>query len=127
KDKILAKSYPVLNAVADALKAEPEIKKVMIEGHTDNKGKASKNMELSDRRARSVMNYLIGKGIAQERLDAQGYGDSKPVAANKTSKGRAANRRVEFHIVDPPSAGALTPGEAPMGLPPEKLPPPPKK
>ena len=83
----------------------------MIEGHTDNKGKASKNMELSDRRARSVLNYLVGKGVASERLDAQGYGDSKPVASNKTSKGRAANRRVEFHIVDPPQANAGAPIE----------------
>ena len=56
KDTILKKSFPVLNAVADALKAEPEIKKIMIEGHTDNRGKASRNMELSDRRARSVLN-----------------------------------------------------------------------
>lgn len=109
KDKILPKSYPVLNAVADALKAEPEIKKIMIEGHTDNVGKASRNMELSDRRARSVMNYLVEHGVSQDRLDAQGYGDSKPVASNKTSKGRAANRRVEFHIVDPPQGGPITP------------------
>jgi outer membrane protein OmpA-like peptidoglycan-associated protein len=120
KDKILKKSYPVLNAVADALKAEPEIKKIMIEGHTDNRGKASKNMELSDRRARSVLNYLVNRGIASERLDAQGYGDSKPVASNKTSKGRAANRRVEFHIVDPaqPGATTATPVEKQPGTPP---------
>ena len=124
KDTILKKSFPVLNAVADALKAEPEIKKIMIEGHTDNRGKASKNMELSDRRARSVMNYLIGKGIAAERLDAQGYGDSKPVASNKTSKGRAANRRVEFHIVDPPQGGAMAPsgGDVQTKPPVEKAP-----
>ena len=109
KDAILKKSYPVLNAVADALKAEPEIKTIMIEGHTDNKGNASRNMELSDRRARSVMNYLINKGISHDRLDAQGYGDSKPVADNTTSKGRAANRRVEFHIVDPPQTNILVP------------------
>jgi OmpA-OmpF porin, OOP family len=125
KDKILAKSFPVLNAVADALKVEPEIKKVMIEGHTDNKGKASRNMELSDRRARSVMTYLIERGIAPERLDAQGYGDSKPVAPNTTSKGRAANRRVEFHIVDPPQGGAgvITPPGMETKPPVEKAPP----
>jgi len=111
KDTILKKSFPVLNAVADALKAEPEIKKIMIEGHTDNRGKASRNMELSDRRARSVLNYLVSHGIAAERLDAQGYGDSKPVADNKTSKGRAANRRVEFHIVDPPQGSMPGPGQ----------------
>jgi OOP family OmpA-OmpF porin len=123
KDTILKKSFPVLNAVADALKVEPEIKKVMIEGHTDNKGKASRNMELSDRRARSVMNYMINKGIASERLDAQGYGDSKPVASNKTSKGRAANRRVEFHIVDPAQAGSLAPPGVDTKPPVEKAPP----
>ena len=120
KDTILKKSYPVLNAVADAMKAEPEIKKIMIEGHTDNRGKASKNMELSDRRARSVLNYLVNKGVASERLDAQGYGDSKPVADNKTAKGRAANRRVEFHIVDPPQGGAPSPS---LATPVEKAPP----
>ena len=79
-------------------------------------------MELSDRRARSVMNYIINKGIASERLDAQGYGDSKPVAPNKTSKGRAANRRVEFHIVDPPQGGGLAPeASAPSAV--DKTPP----
>lgn len=109
KDTILPKSFPVLNAVADALKAQPEIKKVMIEGHTDNRGKASRNMELSDRRARSVLRYLVQHGVASDRLDAQGYGDSKPVASNKTAKGRAANRRVEFHIVDPPMGPLATP------------------
>lgn len=127
KDKILAKSYPVLNAVADALKAEPEIKKIMIEGHTDNVGKASKNMELSDRRARSVLTYLVQHGIASERLDSQGYGDSKPVADNKTKKGKAANRRVEFHIIDPPQGGSLAPSGEPPAVtkpPVEKLPPP---
>ena len=67
KDTILKKSFPVLNAVADALKAEPEIKKIMIEGHTDNKGKASRNMELSDRRARSVLHV---HGQARHRLRA---------------------------------------------------------
>jgi OmpA-OmpF porin, OOP family len=123
KDTILKKSFPVLNAVADALKAEPEIRKIMIEGHTDNKGKASKNMELSDRRARSVMNYMINKGIASDRLDAQGYGDSKPVADNKTSKGRAANRRVEFHIVDPPQTNILVPPGMETKPPVEKAPP----
>ena len=124
KDKILKKSYPVLNAVADALKAEPEIKKIMIEGHTDNVGKASKNMELSDRRARSVLNYLVEHGVPSERLDAQGYGDSKPVASNKTSRGRAANRRVEFHIVDPPQGGSAPTGTDVQTKPPvEKAPP----
>ena len=127
KDKILPPSFPVLNAVADALKAEPEIKKVMIEGHTDDRGKTSRNMELSDRRAKSVLRYLVIHGIEPERLDSQGYGDSKPVATNKTSVGRAANRRVEFHIVEPAMGGSMTPSPelapADKGAPAEKSPP----
>ena len=109
KDKILPKSYPVLNAVADALKAEPEIKKVMVEGHTDNRGSSSHNMELSNRRAHSVLEYLVTRGVAADRLDSQGFGDTKPVADNATSKGRAANRRVEFHIIDPAQGGDVAP------------------
>jgi hypothetical protein len=82
-------------------------------------------MELSDRRARSVLNYLITRGVAADRLDSQGYGDSKPVASNKTSKGRAANRRVEFHIVDPPQGGSPSRWPSDITPPPvEKAPPP---
>ncbi len=127
KAKILPKSTPLLTAVADAFKVEPEIKKVEIQGHTDNRGKASTNMALSNARAQAVRAFLIDHGVEPVRLDAQGYGDAKPVEPNKTSKGRAANRRVEFHIIDPapgsttPSAGTDSP--AVETTPAEKAPP----
>ena len=106
KDTILKKSYPVLEAVSAALKATPAIKKVVIEGHTDNKGKPEMNRDLSERRARSVQTYLVQHGIATERLEAKGYGPDRPIADNKNEKGRALNRRTDFRITDPAPADA---------------------
>jgi outer membrane protein OmpA-like peptidoglycan-associated protein len=57
------------------------------------------NMRLSEARANAVRVYLVSKGIAEDRLEAVGYGPTKPIASNKTAKGRAANRRTEFRIV----------------------------
>ncbi|MFO0656473.1 MAG: OmpA family protein [Polyangia bacterium] len=133
KDTILKVSYPVLDAVVMALKAFPDIKRVRVEGHTDNQGKADYNTSLSDRRAKSVMAYLIVKGIEARRLDSQGFGPSKPIADNKTVKGRALNRRVDFVIVEPnlPMAKAPLPPppvqdeakpKAPVGKAPVKAP-----
>jgi outer membrane protein OmpA-like peptidoglycan-associated protein len=102
KDVILKKSFEVLQSVADALKASPQIKKVRVEGHTDDRGKVAYNTELSDRRAKSVMKWLVEHGIEEGRLAAQGFGPAKPIADNKTADGRAKNRRVDFVIVDPP-------------------------
>jgi len=104
KDVILPRSFPVLQAVADALSATPEIKHVSIEGHTDDRGKAEHNRDLSDRRAKSVMQYLVDHGVPADRLESHGFGQEQPIASNKTASGRAANRRVEFRIVD--KAGA---------------------
>ena len=101
KDVILPKSFPLLIAVADVLLAQPEIKRVAVEGHTDNQGKPEHNLDLSDRRAKSVVKFLIKKGIAPERLEAHGYGQTQPLNTNTTAKGRALNRRVVFSIVDP--------------------------
>ncbi len=119
KDIIQKQSFPVLQAVADTLKVVPTIKRVGIEGHTDNKGKPELNTDLSDRRAKSVMRWLVEHDIAADRLEAKGYGPSRPIADNATNKGRALNRRVEFHIVDPPQVqnsapapDASTPGTA---------------
>jgi len=101
RDVILKKSYPVLQAVANAMTAQPDIKRVSVEGHTDSQGKPAKNLDLSQRRAESVRRWLVEHGVAEGRLEAHGYGQDKPVASNKTAVGRAANRRVEFRIVDP--------------------------
>lgn len=105
EDVILEQSFPVLEAVADALRAQPHIKKIRVEGHTDDRGKKEHNMDLSERRARSVRRFLIERGIAPERIEAQGFGPTRPIQSNKTAKGRAANRRVDFVIIDPPYTG----------------------
>ena len=101
KDVILKKSFAVLNNVIEALKASPNIKKIEIGGHTDDRGKPDYNRELSGRRANSVLKYLTEHGIAAEKLAAKGYGPDKPIANNKDAKGRERNRRVEFVILDP--------------------------
>ena len=105
KDVILKNSFPVLQAVGDALKAQGLIKRIRIEGHTDDRGKREYNIELSDRRAKSVKRFLVEYGVDASRLDAQGYGPLRPVASNKTATGRADNRRVEFLITDPKELG----------------------
>ncbi|MBL9042383.1 MAG: OmpA family protein [Myxococcales bacterium] len=100
KDIILPQSFPVLQAVADALKAATGIRQVRIEGHTDSQGVRIYNVDLSQRRARSVVTWLVQHGIEVERLQSEGYGPDRPIDTNATVAGRAKNRRVEFIILD---------------------------
>jgi outer membrane protein OmpA-like peptidoglycan-associated protein len=100
KDVIEKRSFAVLSNVAQVINAHPEIKKLRVEGHTDNRGKLKHNMELSQRRAEAVVHYLVGKGVAAQRLTAKGFGPTVPIDSNKTNDGRANNRRVEFNAVD---------------------------
>lgn len=95
--KLLPKSYKALNDVVTALNENPSYN-VAIDGHTDNTGKADKNQVLSEQRAASVKAYLASKGITESRLAATGYGQTKPIADNKTAAGRAKNRRVEMSL-----------------------------
>lgn len=88
----------VLAEVAQALEDHPELR-VSIEAHTDNLGEASSNLQLSKRRAIAVASYLVDRGISGSRLKPRAYGESKPRMSNRTSSGRAANRRVEFSII----------------------------
>ncbi|MDB4970886.1 MAG: outer membrane protein, partial [Myxococcales bacterium] len=104
KDVILSRSFPVLQAVANALTAQPEIKHVSVDGHTDAQGRPEKNLDLSTRRAASVRRWLVDHGVAEERLESHGFGQTQPIASNRTATGRAANRRVEFRIVEAPPA-----------------------
>jgi len=97
---ILPDSFPLMQKIADIFNQTPAIKKVAIEGHTDNKGSAVYNKNLSQNRANSVMQWLVQHGVAANRLEAHGYGLEKPIADNNTEEGRAANRRVEFHILE---------------------------
>jgi OmpA-OmpF porin, OOP family len=97
KASIIKKSLPILDEVAKVMMANPSYK-LAIEGHTDNAGDKGKNLQLSDDRAKAVKAYLMGKGVAENRMKSTGFGDTKPKADNKTAKGKAANRRVEFII-----------------------------
>ncbi|AKQ65725.1 OmpA domain protein [Myxococcus hansupus] len=99
RDRILPRSFSLLRQVASTLKANPRILQVRVEGHTDDQGNDAKNLDLSQRRAKNVVAFLVKEGIAAERLEAVGYGEAKPVDTNKTAKGRENNRRVEFNIV----------------------------
>jgi outer membrane protein OmpA-like peptidoglycan-associated protein len=98
KANILPKSFPLLQQVAQVLRANPQIELVRIEGHTDDKGDDGANLTLSKSRAEAVRERLISEGIAAERLEAVGFGEAKPVDTNKTAKGRENNRRVEFIV-----------------------------
>jgi OOP family OmpA-OmpF porin len=96
KATIQRRSYTLLDQVAKIILEHPELEKVWIEGHTDDRGTLEHNRQLSQRRADAVRAYLIKKGTAPERLEARGFGKDRPVAQGNTERDRAANRRVEF-------------------------------
>lgn len=97
-DKIKESSFENLDKLASILNDFPEAN-VIIEGHTDSDGDDAANLDLSQRRAASVKSYLSTHGIAIERMSSAGYGESQPIADNKTSAGKAKNRRVDFKLV----------------------------
>lgn len=97
KGKIVASSFPILNAVAKVMSDNPTYK-LLIGGHTDNVGSAGVNQTLSQDRADAVGAYLIGKGVSPERIVSTGYGLTQPVDDNKTAAGRSRNRRVELKV-----------------------------
>lgn len=97
---IKQRSFGVLEQVAAMLKAQPQIRKVRIEGHTDGKGRAMYNLALSQRRANAVRAFLVDRGVDEGRLTTRGYGENEPIAENDTAEGRSANRRVEMTILE---------------------------
>jgi OOP family OmpA-OmpF porin len=96
KSSIKPSSYPSLDRVAELLKTKNFSLKLA--GHTDNVGKPAKNMVLSKDRAESVKQYMVSKGANPSRIEATGYGQTQPIASNKTAAGRQKNRRVEFTL-----------------------------
>ncbi len=100
KATIKKKSNVLLNQIAATILANPNIKHITVEGHTDDTGKYEKNIVLSRQRAQSVVDYLVKKGVSMDRLNAVGYGPDRPLDPSKTSKARALNRRVEFVITE---------------------------
>ncbi len=93
-----AESYIELNRVVKLLTDNPAIE-IEMSAHTDGRGSDEYNFRLSDQRAKSVMEYIISKGISPSRITSHGYGKTKPVATNDTDEGRQLNRRVEFKIL----------------------------
>ncbi len=104
---INANAKRILKGVAQKLKDDEAYKelKIVIQGHTDNRGKAKKNLKLSDRRAKAVMKQLTKFGVAKNRIKAVGLGSSCPVDDNSTADGREMNRRIEMHFVTPDNDG----------------------
>jgi len=99
KDALLPGAQERLGHVAEALKTQDD-RKIVVEGHTDSQGTAASNQGLSDRRAQSVVSYLISRGVPADQIRAEGLGPSRPIADNGSAEGRANNRRVEI-IVKP--------------------------
>ncbi|MEO8772244.1 MAG: OmpA family protein [Ferruginibacter sp.] len=98
KSYVRSESFTELNKVMQVLKTNPTME-IELSAHTDNIGSYSKNLALSIDRAKSVKEYLLSKGIAANRITSKGYGETKPIASNKTPEGRQQNRRVEFKIL----------------------------
>lgn len=104
KSDLLPAAQAKLNEVADALNKQDPNSTIVVEGHTDSRGNASLNQELSQRRAQSVRDYLVSRGIASDRVTAQGLGSAQAVADNASAEGRANNRRVEIVVRPAPAS-----------------------
>lgn len=96
--KVAKSSYPILDRIINIMKHNSDVK-IEIAAHTDNIGSFEYNMDLSRKRAQSIMDYMVSRGIPKDRLKAVGYGESRPIASNQTESGRQKNRRVEFILI----------------------------
>jgi outer membrane protein OmpA-like peptidoglycan-associated protein len=113
KDEILVASDELLQQVAAVLREHAEIQRVLVEGHTDNVGMKLQNQKLSERRAASVVKWLVARGVQSDRLQSKGFGQDVPIADNKTADGRQTNRRVEFKILQTHRSDAAPASAAP--------------
>ncbi|HEY8087093.1 MAG TPA: OmpA family protein [Polyangiaceae bacterium] len=102
KSDLLPAAQIKLGEVADALSQQDTESKIVVEGYTDSQGGAAYNQALSERRAQSVRDYLVSRGISADRVSSQGFGLGRPIGDNATPEGRANNRRVEI-VVHPRS------------------------
>lgn len=123
KARIRPISFHILDAVVDVMQRNPQITLVEVQGHTDAVGTDEYNARLSDRRSKSVVEYLVSHGVDRSRLAARGFGESQPIDTNDTPLGRARNRRTEFSIISQttqnaagaPTSSAPPPAPAPAG------------
>jgi len=97
--ELTAGSSESLDKVVNAMNEYDQLR-IEIQAHTDNMGEASYNLSLSEKRANSVRDYLIAQGVAANRMEVKGYGETQPIADNSTRDGRAKNRRVELKVID---------------------------
>lgn len=100
RDVIKAESHSLLDEVAQLLRDHPELSRIRIEGHTDSRGDAAYNKDLSQRRAEAVRTYLIDKGVDADRMVAEGFGEEKPLRKEETPEAWSVNRRVDFFVVE---------------------------
>lgn len=98
KATLKPESFPELNRIVELMKEKSGME-ITISGHTDATGPEQYNLGLSERRAKSVTTYLVDKGIAQNRITTEFFGEGKPTDTNETKEGRKKNRRVEFRIL----------------------------
>ncbi|MGH7281941.1 MAG: OmpA family protein [Polyangiaceae bacterium] len=113
---ILPESLELMTEIADAFVRNPWIKRVEVQGHTDNTGTPDHNKILSEQRADAVREWLVAHGVSADRLVSRGYGQTKPLVPNVTTANKAKNRRVQFIILDkdtPPAAETKTPAKTP--------------
>jgi len=111
RDTVQARSGQLLDELAEVLMEHPEIARVRVEGHTDSDGDDAFNLDLSKRRARTVVRQLILRGVDPSRVVPEGYGESRPVAPNTDAAGKAANRRVELKVLERTGPSASEGGE----------------
>jgi outer membrane protein OmpA-like peptidoglycan-associated protein len=113
KAGIKPESSGLLDEIATVMNANPQIKKIEIQGHASGEGDAKANTKLSDERAKAVMAALVSRKVKAETLTAKGYGSEKKIVEEKTDADREKNRRVEFLILDPAPKAALAALAAP--------------
>ncbi|HET9622337.1 MAG TPA: OmpA family protein, partial [Kofleriaceae bacterium] len=97
---LVDRSKQLLDEVANVIHDNPDIRRLVIEGHTDSQASHTHNQKLSEQRVESVKAYLIGKGVEPGKLRTKAFGETRPIADNKTEEGRAKNRRVDFRIIE---------------------------
>ena len=99
KATMRSESFDEVDKLADLLRKNNKVR-IEVSGHTDNVGSASMNKKLSKERALTVKNFLVSRGIEQDRIEYEGYGFDQPIAPNTTAEGKAKNRRVEVKILN---------------------------
>jgi outer membrane protein OmpA-like peptidoglycan-associated protein len=95
----LPRSFPLLDQIAGTIKGHPEILLIEVQGHADERGDDEHNLDLTDRRAKSVMRALEDRDVSLGRLRAKGYGETKPICTQHNEECWSKNRRVEFIII----------------------------